>query len=205
MKKSANFNFNTENNALYVNNIDLSTVKKLDIWMVRFILRANNMYTYGWLSPSNLKKCEKLIEVYKEYLKGGERDKDDMIAAMNKFTIENSGKRIKFNMMKPVEPVEKERKVWQHIIHDVVTIDEFRKSIKGGDWIRSNNLKKRFERELAETRGGDREKQHVNHAQQHSSTSLCPYDVSSVEEKLASLLRDFDNSSNPKTAQEKKK
>ena len=100
MKNRSTFKFDTKNqNNFYVNNIDYSDIKNIDIWMVRFILRVNKIYTYGLLSPENLKISEKFINAYKDYLVDGEKNVNGMIKNMNMYTSQLMGNRIKFGMV----------------------------------------------------------------------------------------------------------
>ena len=126
MKKSVKFNFDTKNQSLYVNNIDLRTITKLDVWMVSFILKVNKMYTHGMLSPRLLKNCEQLMEEYRKYLVGGEKNKNNMIMNINKFT----SKQIKFGMMAaPLKKSKVDNKIRDSLSHNVTTVDQFSDSI----------------------------------------------------------------------------
>ena len=105
MKKPSTFKFDTKNqNNFYINNIDYTDIKNIDIWMVRFILRVNKLYTYGLLSPENLKISEKLINSYKDYLVDGEKNVNGMIKNMNMYTSQFKGNRIKFGMITTKRP-----------------------------------------------------------------------------------------------------
>ena len=67
----------TEGN-IYMNNIDVASITSIDLWMVRFIIKCNKWYVVGILSPTNVRDIESLINEYKKYLDGGEKDKNGL-------------------------------------------------------------------------------------------------------------------------------
>ena len=148
MKKSAKLNFDKKDQSLYVNNIDLQSINNLDIWMVRFILRVNKMYTYGLLSSSDLEKSERLIEVYRKYLVGGEKNKNGMLSEMNMFASQN-GKAIKFGMV--VTQDKSSRKSSSLLVPEINNINDFVYSIENDKMI-DDKIKKRLNKLGVETR-----------------------------------------------------
>ena len=177
MKNRSTFKFDTKNqNNFYVNNIDYTDIKNIDIWMVRFILRVNKIYTYGLLSPENLKISEKFINAYKDYLVDGEKNVNGMIKKMNMYTSQLMGNRIKFGMVATKRqnvsenvqtPLSKLTNEMSEYMVDFKTdnISEFTESITADD-----EIDKRFKNLI----------------------SVKEYDLSN-EERLKSLLTDTEN------------
>ena len=177
MKNRSTFKFDTKNqNNFYVNNIDYTDIKNIDIWMVRFILRVNKIYTYGLLSPENLKISEKFINAYKDYLVDGEKNVNGMIKNMNMYTSQLMGNRIKFgmvttkrqnvseNVQTPIAKLTNEMSEYM-VDFKIDNISEFTESITADD-----EIDKRFKNLISD-------KEH---------------DLS-IEEKFKSLLTDTEN------------
>ena len=110
----------TEGN-IYMNNIDVASITSIDLWMVRFIIKCNKWYVVGILSPTNVRDIESLINEYKKYLDGGEKDKNGLEQKILSFLrlMNFSQPKVKFGMMaapleiksKNIKPTEFKRQV----------------------------------------------------------------------------------------------
>ena len=118
---------------VFINNIDVNSITSIDLWMVRFIILCNKWYVVGILSPTNVRDIESLINEYKKYLHGGEKDKNGLVQKIKSFLrlIKFPQKKVIFGMMtiEKKKPMELKRQV----SGSVNSIDQLSDSIFGDD------------------------------------------------------------------------
>jgi hypothetical protein len=105
----------TKGENIFINNIDVNSISSIDLWMVRFIIKCNKWYVVGILSPTNVQDIESLINEYKKYLHGGEKDKNGLTQKIKAFLrlIKFPQNKVIFGMIttKEKQPLELKRQV----------------------------------------------------------------------------------------------